>query len=100
MHVESGGNAENASCRASQLQYLAVAALSPCVLAGDFNMRPGDGRVLLNHRWRELACADVNGRYNRLYMRGRLECLRCATLRGYKEIGLTYHKPLPVEMRI
>ena len=60
VHAESGGDADSRDYRASQLQYLARAYESAgggaCVLAGDFNLRPGEDQVLVNEGWRDSAC--------------------------------------------
>ena len=60
VHAESGGDADSRDYRASQLQYLARAYESvgggACVLAGDFNLRPGEDQVLVKEGWRDSAC--------------------------------------------
>ena len=59
VHAESGGNAADRDCRASQLQYLAKAHECAdggiCFLAGDFNLREGEDQVLLDGGWRDSA---------------------------------------------
>ena len=64
VHAESGGDAAERDCRALQLQYLARAHESAdggaCFLAGDFNLRQGEDRVLLDEGWRDSACQFVD----------------------------------------
>jgi endonuclease/exonuclease/phosphatase family metal-dependent hydrolase len=122
MHAESGGGKVDRDCRASQLQYLAraheCADGGACFLAGDFNLRQGEDQVLLDEGWRDSArqlvdVEDGDGwtwargglrtRYDRVYThvggREKLDCLRCATLPGYIEAGLSDHKPVCVKMK-
>ena len=122
VHAESGGNAADRDCRASQLQYLARAHESAdggvCFLAGDFNLRQGEDQVLLDEGWRDSARqfagverddgwtwahGEFRARYDRVYTHEgeheKLDCLRCVTLPGYIEAGLSDHKPVCVEMR-
>ena len=67
VHAESGGDLAARDCRASQMQYLARAhervGGGACLLAGDFNLRQGEDRVLLQEGWRDSACQffDVDG---------------------------------------
>ena len=87
VHAESGGDPDLRDCRASQLQYLARAheraGGGACLLAGDFNLRPGEDQVLLDEGWRDSACllpdaergvewtwarGDFCARYDRVYI--------------------------------
>ena len=80
VHAESGGDAANRDCRASQLQYLARAHESAdggvCFLAGDFNLRQGEDQVLLDEGWRDVGRSDdwtwargeFRARYDRVYI--------------------------------
>jgi endonuclease/exonuclease/phosphatase family metal-dependent hydrolase len=124
VHAESGGSQDSRDARASQLQYLARAhestARGACVLAGDFNLRQGEDRVLLEEGWHDAACKVIDvdseggddwtwahgtfrARYDRAYIhagaRESLECVRCSTLPGYMEAHLSDHKALFVELR-
>ena len=79
VHAESGGDVIARDCRASQLQYLSRAYESAagrvCVLAGDFNLRPGEDQVLLHESWRDVGRTDdwtwahgvFQARYDRVY---------------------------------
>ena len=64
VHAESGGSQDSRDARASQLQYLARAhestARDACVLAGDFNLRQGEDRVLLEEGWHDAACKVID----------------------------------------
>ena len=59
VHAESGGDSASRDRRASQLQYLSQAhervGGGACLLAGDFNLRPGEDEVLLDEGWRDSA---------------------------------------------
>ena len=87
VHAESGGGTAPRDCRALQLQYLARAheraGGGACLLAGDFNLRPGEDQVLLDEGWRDSACqlsdaervdewtwarGDFWARYDRVYI--------------------------------
>ena len=64
VHAESGPESVTRDRRASQLQYLARAhervGGGACLLAGDFNLRPGEDQVLLDEGWRDSACQLVD----------------------------------------
>ena len=87
-------------------------------MVGDFNLRQGEDQVLLDEGWRDSALqfagversedwtwarGEFQARYDRVYTHAgeyaALDCLRCATLPGYIEAGLSDHKPVCVEMR-
>ena len=87
VHAESGPESVTRDRRALQLQYLARAhervGGGACLLAGDFNLRPGEDQVLLDEGWRDSAWqlsdaergvewtwarCDFRARYDRVYI--------------------------------